>query len=598
MVVLLMLVSAIPLVAAAEVELKPLTITAFSGEITGVAPGDVLTDIWREQTQTTVEYISRPQNLTGDEWIHMQMVADTLPDMIITHELSPETLDALYNTESVYEFSKEMVQEYLPRYTARLEERGLDLDLFLNQNRAPNGKLYTIPYELRDVSYPALQTDIRAIRSGVDSPYSFYFRDDILKAIFPEARSEQELVDLYIANGGKLTMEEAFGDIPVHNMSDLYDYLKQVKDLGFKVGEKDVIPGQLTVSSGVGSTLWSLQTAMGVFWQDGFSLKDDKLIHVQSHDIYKEYIRWYSIFNAEGLIDREAWIMKDDQIRAKAINGEFAVFNYWLPINEARQLAKDEGRGYGYRLVPAFDIPLENEWQNMTIKAIGLTSAVKVMITKSVNEADVPQVLNWVDWNLSREAEDLRAWGIPDFYEGEGENRRFKPEYAEVEAWALFGIFGEKDGAYYGLPGQQFSNPEVHKISMAGNYDTPRYVYPKTLSSDMNLDNELFAVIREYYGLQVTFYAQTGWTIQQNLANDEIWKEALNEVASPELDGLLAQAMVADPADFDAVYQEYYDTAYPQVFQDALEHLKGVWADLYAEKVVPEVERARAYAGK
>jgi len=105
-------------------------------------------------------------------------------------------------------------------------------------------------------------------------------------------------------------------------MEELYDYLKKVKQLDMKVGEKNVIPAQLPVSSNVSSTLWSLQTAMGILWQDGFGFKDDQLMHVQSSDVFKEYIRYYNTFNAEGLIDREAWIMKDDQIRAKTINGE------------------------------------------------------------------------------------------------------------------------------------------------------------------------------------------------------------------------------------------------------------------------------------
>jgi len=596
--VLMMLVSALPMMAsaAAEVELKPLRMTMFVGEVTGIAPGDVLTPIWREHTQITWDCVRAPENMNGDQWIQMQMVADTLPELIVTHELSPEACDALYNTGSVYELSKEMIEEYMPRYTARLEEKGLDLDLFLNQNRAPSGKLYTVPYELYDVAYPALRaTDMRAVRSAAECPYSLFFRDDILKMVYPGARSEQELVDLYVANGGTLTMEEAFGDIPIHNMTDLYGYLKQVKELGVKVGEKDVIPAQLTVSSSVNSTLWSLQTAIGIFWQEGFSFKDDKLMHVQSSEAYKEYIRWYCIFNDEGLIDREAWIMKDDQIRAKAINGEFAVMNWWLPIDDARDLSKDQDRGYGYRLIPAFDIPLENEYQNRSVKPINLMSAVKVMLTKSIKEEDVPQVFYWIDWNLSREAEDLRAWLTPDFYEGEGENRRFKPEYAELEAWAVYGVRGEKDGGYYGLQAASFYNPETVKISMAGNYDIPKYVYPKVLTNDMNLDSTLYDRIREFYGEQLTYYAQDGWTIQKDLSNDEVWKDAINETSSPELDGLLAQAMVCAPADFDAVYQEYYDTAYPQVFQDALVHLQAKWAQMYAEKVVPEIERAKAY---
>ena len=39
----------------------------------------------------------------------------------------------------------------------------------------------------------------------------------------------------------------------------------------------------------------------------------------------------------EGMMDPEIF-MKDDQYRAKAINGEYAVINGWLPVSEAKEV--------------------------------------------------------------------------------------------------------------------------------------------------------------------------------------------------------------------------------------------------------------------
>ena len=391
-------------------------------------------------------------------------------------------------------------------------------------------------------------------------------------------------------------MDDVYGDIPITNMVELYDYLKKVKDLGIKVGEKDVIPAQLTVSSSVGSTLWSLQTAMGIFWQDGFGFKDDKLMHVQSSDVFKEYIRYYSIFNDEGLIDREAWIMQDDQIRAKAINGEYAVFNYWLPVNDARQLAIDEGRGYGYRLLPAFDAPLNNDYQNLLDRPISLASGTQAMLTKTIGEADKARVFAWIDWNLSYEADEYRLWGLPEWYEGEGQNRRYKAEYAEIENSILYGVAGEHDASYYGLQSRASSyyNPETHKISLSGNLNRPSEIYPPQISTDQNIDDALFRTIREYYALQSTFYNQIGWTVASEITDDPEWMEVNAKLASPEHDSRLANAMISPPDQFDAMYQDYYDNAYPAEFHEALEHLKTKWAETYRTKALPEIEKAKA----
>ena len=575
---------------------KELKMSMFSGDIQGTAPGDVLTPIWREKTGITWELLSHSGDVSSDQWVQMQLAADTMPELLITHEFSTAAQTVMIESGKLYDFTEEEIRKNMPQYTKRIEDLGLDLKTYMEVNKWSDGKSYWIPYELREVAFPKLRPDIRAIRNAADSPYSFYFRDDILKMVFPNARTEQELKDLFIANGGKLTMDEIIGDIPIYNMDDLYDYLKKVKALGLKIGDKDVIPAQLTVSSNVGSTLWSLQTAMQIFWQDGFSFKDDQLMHVQSSDVFKEYIRYYSTFNDEGLIDREAWIMKDDQIRAKAINGEFAVFNYWLPVNDARQLSKDEGRGYGYRLLPAFTVDLVNEYQNMTNRPINLTTATKIIMTKTVKEADKAQVFGWLDWNLSYEADDLRCWGLPEWSEGEGENRRFKPEYKEIEDSLLLGVHSDKDAGYYGLRSNatNFNNPETHKVGFSGYFSRPVDVYPIPVSSDMNIDDKCFETIREYYGTQMTFYNQIGWTISEDLANDELWKVASDKSSTPEQSSRLAAAMVASPADFDAKYAEYYDNAYPAEFQTALANLKEKWRDIYNTKVAPEIEKAKS----
>lgn len=465
---------------------------------------DVLTPIWRAKTKVIPEIISIPEGQDKLNWVQMQIVAGTLPDIYaenngISHDAT--TKPVLKKEGYLREIKLEELEKYMPRTAKRFEKWGFSLKDWYNANLDPeDGKLWFVPV----APNPNISKELRGSRfaagKGGTNTYFLWFRDDILKKIFPDVKTEKELEQLYVQKNGALTYEEVF-DVPIKNREDLFDYCMKVREMNLKVDGKPVIPIHPFYSGeDISSLMWSNYSMAGFWWLDYADRPMDpgagKLSYFAATPAWKEYVRWMNKAFSAGLMGKEIFIQKADQKDAKIKNGEYAVFQWWLPVNDARSLSKNENRGYGYRMVPSFMQDLKTEYQDNTLAVYELKAdyGAKGINPKRVKEEDIPQILNWIDWNCSEEAAELKAWGPPEFSTGEGENRRFKPEYKAVEEYLLTGKRGEKDGPYYGIYRQFYNwneswNHEVYGLTEAGEWEypwAPQYVYP--MSSD-NFDS-------------------------------------------------------------------------------------------------------------
>jgi ABC-type glycerol-3-phosphate transport system substrate-binding protein len=358
----------------------------------------------------------------------------------------------------------DLIKKNMPNYTARAQKYGLTVEQILAANKYQGQNIY-LPVQFGFASFPALATHPGAKAPSTDY-YAICFRDDILKKVFPNAKSEKELQDVLVKKGS-LDINDIIGDIPIKNLDDLYNYLKAVKALNLKVGDKPVIPGAITASSeSMGSLDWSLRTILGFYWDYPFLRGDppdfERTFLPKLTPQYKEYMRWWNRLYNEGLIDPEMFVMKNDQFNAKQINGEYAVINRWWSINDARKVGKD--RGYGYRYFPVFYGQGIEIWSTSVLPLSRQGSPL--IFTKTIkNQTDLAKVMKWADWYMSEERDLLAYWGMPEWYTGTGKDRRYTWQYRPLEDWAVYGISSGKDGAYYGV-----------EYTKAINYDSIRAV--------------------------------------------------------------------------------------------------------------------------
>lgn len=344
-------------------------------------------------------------------------------------------------------------------------------------------------------------------------PYYLFFRDDILKTIYPEAKTEAELAQLILEKDGNLSLDDVL-DAPVYELDGLLDYLRKVKELNVQENGYTVIPAHPSLTNVPERLYRSLMTATGIWWSlpvyTPAIVEEDQFCNFTQVPTFKAYISFLNQAYNEGLLGAEFFIQKDDQREAKMINGEYAVVNNYFPIAAARTKAAEEGRGYGWRIYPCTFLDLNTGYQDTREISYSLVSAdgAKGFNAHKVTDEMLPKLLRWIDWNYSEEAAQLRAWGTPDMYTGDGEDRRFKPEYEDVATYMVTGIENPdgKDGVYYGLqyaPISQnlnFWNHEVYGIT--GNNGesayAPRYVYPLTEST---VDTVIYSQlpVKQYY---------------------------------------------------------------------------------------------------
>jgi len=442
-----------------------------------------------ERTGVDAEW-SRLADATIGTMVQMRMLAGNVPHVLDAWWLHMDAEGALAVRENdlAWEITPALVRKYLPKYTARLAKYGVTVEKLLATSRYLGRNIF-LPTGLPFSAFPAL-----AAHAGAKMPFADYyavgFRDDVLKRIFPSARTEAELQELLV-HKGSLDMNDIVGDIPIRSLEDFYRYLKAVKALNLKVGAKPLIPGAITASSQYMKSIdWSLRTIIGYFWDWSIIRGDppdwERSTLIEFTPEYKEYWRWWNRLYNEGLLDPEMFVMKDDQFRAKQVNGEYAVINRWGPIEDARRVGKE--RGYGFRYFPVFYGQGKDIWGNY---AMGISTWGRPLIfTKRIKEAELPRVLGWADWYLSEERDLLAYWGLPEWYTGTGANRRYKPAYAQLADWAVYGIASNRDGNYWGLDrtaafrvdGQIGRLP----ISLVSFFDpaltypeAPFYVYPK-----------------------------------------------------------------------------------------------------------------------
>jgi len=453
---------------------------------------DLFTPIWREKTGVEIDIIPVNDDQDKVQWLQLQDVAGSIPHIIQGNGYmnNSDVFGAAMDMNILREITLDDIYTYMPLTVQRLQNWGVDIEAWFAANLdVTSGKMMYFP-QLPEHVATNLVND-QKIRDGAGvlkfEPYAWYFRDDILKQIFPEAKTEAELQLRILETGNNCTFEDV-NDIPIYNMDDLYDYLTKVKALGVTVEGKPVTPAQIQMGD-MDSIWWSTFTIADMMFQDlgQFVYNDTNFSYFADTPNWKNYMKWLNVFYNDGLLSTETFIQKDDQRDAKVVNGEYAVFQSWLNAGEARNVSKEEGRGYGFRKVFLFhQDTLSNNLQDASNVAVSLRSPWGGYgITTTVADGDYAQVLGWLDWNLSEEANILRAWGPEEFYTGDGMDRRFKPEYEEVELWARGRgyVEGGKDGLYYGMYSDNaaYLNDETFGITAYYEYG-PTVAYPSEIA--------------------------------------------------------------------------------------------------------------------
>lgn len=274
-----------------------------------------------------------------------------------------------------------------------------------------------------------------------------------------------------------------------------------------------------------------------------------------TRDEDKEYFRWLNHMNAIGLLDDESFIQKYDQYKAKIASGRvIAVIDARWEIDEPVTALKKDGKldsAYGY-----FPVTLNESTKYADFQSSGYLGGWGLAIT--TNCADPARAMKFFDWMCKEESQILTHWGIEgEHYTIEDGKRVLKPEVLAMRdsdpAWQQ--KTGIKKYMYpfptYGIPVKDST----------GQYFEAFDTLESIIALQSPVENEVLAAYgvrawKELYPQSDEFPVKTygaAWLV--NIEDTE-WKAADDKLLKLGYK-MIPQAILADPSQFDAKWEEY-----------------------------------------
>ena len=362
------------------------------------------------------------------------ITANDWPDIVVNPERA--VLDKMIDAGMVYELT-DLIPKYCPNIQ-KLIEIGGDTPHLKSERK--DGKLYhLVPGVSVEYMHPDIDPTLLArVKTPVDPNGFVYVRDDILKTIYPEAKTQKEIEEMYLAKG-EFTKEEIL-DVTFNSPEEFFDFLYKVKKLGVKEGNREVYP--IYVADGIDN--WSLLTLLSghlygyntksvgtnyfTYWDQETKQVEYMFKQPFFKDIMKQWTKLVQddIANPDSLIDNRA------SYEEKINNGQYAVL-YGQAVPDQNVLNAG-GKGYSYRKV-YINVPMNTDKYLFPHKG---ESGTRYAILKSDNikEEDLPQVLRFFDFMVSEAGQKLAYWGprSAGLFTEENGVRKFVDENLEAEA--------------------------------------------------------------------------------------------------------------------------------------------------------------------
>ena len=349
----------------------------------------------------------------------------------------------------------DLVDKYCPTIKARMPE---SVWKATQVTGGESGKVYGIPYALGNVGLSEIDTEADPQKTVMfeynHEPYPYIMvRDDVLKAAYPEAKTQAEIDALYETQG-YFTEEDLF-DVEITSAQQFRtEFLPKIQNVldtaknpdgtyrytmkgGRKVKAMLVTGGQdADTWDFMGVTIPKLLGATGTHYNTHFTYWDKQTQKIElmlTQDFYKnEVYEWAKLINEGTIVSKEGMTTVHSTIQSEYNSGYYAIgyLSNSYPQGMQCQYTSENGQTerVQYRKV-YMKIPVGDHFEFMSS---GAPIPHSVMFFKdSVRESDLPQLLRWLDYQCSRLGDKLYAWGPSSaglFNEDENGVRTYKDE--------------------------------------------------------------------------------------------------------------------------------------------------------------------------
>ena len=436
------------------------------------------------------------------------------------------------------------------------------------------GKAYAVPLQLSESDIPTVIPTADKTKYSLSDPTYTYFwmRDDIIKALYPNSLTQDQIEKQYVATG-KFTMDQIL-DLKINNLTDFNNLLKKIKALNIKQNGQEVWP----IAAFDGTDNWSLY-GKTLASMEGYSYDESPLftsfnantkslvMGAKSSDL-KTLVQTAWSWIQDGLSPPDCLVDTNQTYTEKINRGEYAITDadYYAPDNAL--IKKDsageglQGQGYQYRRV-YISAPVKSDSVSRLTPPY-CADSMAIMKDK-VKPEDIPQILRAIDYMFTQAGQEMVGWGPRSaglFNETADGKRTFKDKTLEDQMVRNTGTDKVLD---LGLAFNKIDDNADYLVasgwlplavkSNRGIYG-PYYMYSDRLASDCYL-----AFDPDKIRPRSTLVTATT-TVPWYLANDlcptykAIWAQKANYT-----DALMKVLTAKDSADFETKYQAAMKTA-------------------------------------
>ncbi|MBE7059217.1 MAG: hypothetical protein E7389_00170 [Ruminococcaceae bacterium] len=409
---------------------------------------NVVGDWLYDKTKVNVKNIYGNDGGQWDTKLTRLIAGNNLPEIITCGAgQGPTHYAKLAEADKLWGISKEMLEKYAPNVLKRTPEKTLE--------KFKIGDLYYgLPYwmESTETTQPNMTAEqMEIVQNKIKTPnadenLTLWIRDDMLKEIYPEAKSWEDIKKL--AEAGEPIGDELF-DIPIKSTDEFVDFMRKLKNLNYKANN-----GKPVFAFGYsGGDNWESLVYMGgdmmgygkMFYTGAWNSKENKVFIPLVTDVIKTTAKLQNKLLNEKVFDPESLVQTSEMYKEKVNNGEYAIAvpNFAEGPEIVNSNLEASGAKYRYRPFTS-QVPTPEGWKT-TQKDMSTAYTESIAFTKELDENGLIQLLNWVNVAFSDEFEEVYWWGPKEagLYTEDADGKRrykdelFKKRFAENDVAAL-----------------------------------------------------------------------------------------------------------------------------------------------------------------
>lgn len=287
---------------------------------------------------------------------------------------------------------------------------------------------------------------------GQTTATAIYVREDILKALYPDALTTEEIKQIYVDEGS--FTEEQIYDLNFKSAEDFYSLLRDIKEL-LESGEYAGLDGkemEVTYGPDTGTDNWQWMTALprlvkgftantDYFVTSDRSAKDGEnlLQYAYLTDKYVEFMKELNELVNEDVIAQNSLVDNAASFKEKYKNGHYAVI-YGQMYPEAYTIDGSEA-GWQYRPV-WINVPTDVDFGGYSALS---TPSYWGIFKNDLTDEQIEQIIHFFDYVNSEVGIKNSVWGPASagLFEEDAEGNR---TYTNAEMAALV-YDGENNGA-------------------------------------------------------------------------------------------------------------------------------------------------------